>query len=69
MRKRPVLVLLLVAIVAVVGAFLWYLRGERRVPAGQAPLTYLRQTSLDTLRADFNAHADKVRIVVLLSPT
>ena len=66
MRKRLVLVLLLVAIVA---AFVWYLRGERRVPAGQAPLTYLRQTSLDTLRADFNAHAADVRIVVLLSPT
>lgn len=25
--------------------------------------------SLDTLRADFNAHAERVRIVVLLSPT
>jgi hypothetical protein len=66
MRKRSVLVLLLVAIVA---AFVWYLRGERRVPAGQAPLTYLRQTSLETLRADFNAHAADVRIVLLLAPT
>jgi hypothetical protein len=69
MRKRPGLVLLLVGIVAIAAAFVWYLLGERRVPAGQAPLTYLRQTSLDTLRADFNAHADKVRILVLLSPT
>ena len=66
MRKRSVLVLLLVAIVAL---FVWYLRGERRVPAGQAPLTYLRQTSLETLRADFNAHAADVRIVLLLAPT
>jgi hypothetical protein len=66
MRRRPVLVVLLVAIGA---AFVWYLRAERRVPAGQTPLTMLRDTSLETLRADFNAHADSVRIVVLLSPT
>ena len=66
MRRRVVFVVLLVAIVA---AFVWYLRGERRVPAGQPPLAVLSATSLETLRADFNAHADKVRIVVLLSPT
>ena len=66
MRKRLVFVVLLAAIVV---AFVWYLRGERRVPAGQPPLAVLNATSFETLRADFNAHADKVRIVVLLSPT
>jgi hypothetical protein len=39
------------------------------VPAGQPPLATLDVASLDTLRSDFNAHADKVRIIVLLSPT
>ena len=66
MRRRLVFVVLLVAIAA---AFVWYLRGERRVPAGQPPLAVLSTTSFETLRADFNAHADQVRIVVLLSPT
>jgi len=66
MRRRLVFVVLLAAIVV---AFVWYLRGERRVPAGQPPLAVLNATSFETLRADFNAHADKVRIVVLLSPT
>ena len=66
MRKRLVFVVLLLAIVA---AFVWYLRGERRVPAGQPPLAVLSAPTLETLRADFNAHADQVRIVVLLSPT
>ena len=39
------------------------------MPAGQPPLATLDAASLETLRSEFNAHADKVRIVVLLSPT
>ena len=61
---------LLVALLAVLaGAFSWYLLGERHAPAGQPPFATLDSASLDALRGDFNAHADKVRIVILLSPT
>jgi hypothetical protein len=61
---------LLFAVLAVLlGAFAYYLWGERHAPAGQPPFATLDTASLDTLRSDFNAHADKVRIVVLLSPT
>jgi hypothetical protein len=67
MRRR--LVFFAVLLAAIAAAFVWYLRGERRVPAGQPPLAVLDAASFETLRADFNAHADQVRIVVLLSPT
>ena len=54
---------------ALLGAFAWYLWAERHTPAGQSPLATLDSVSLETLRGEFNAHADKVRIVILLSPT
>jgi hypothetical protein len=60
---------LIVALVLALGGFAYYLRAERHAPAGQPPFATLDTGSLDTLRADFNSHADKVRIVVLLSPT
>jgi hypothetical protein len=66
MKLRTVLIALLAAVLCAVGYYLW---GERRTPAGQPPLATLDTASLDTLRSEFNAHADKVRIVVLLSPT
>ena len=66
-RRSVLLVLFLLALVA--GAFAWYLWGERYTPAGQPPLATLSAASLETLRTEFNRHADKVRIVVLLSPT
>jgi hypothetical protein len=61
---------LLIALLGVLfGGFGWYLWAERHTPAGQPPLATLDTATLDTLRSEFNAHADKVRIVVLLSPT
>lgn len=70
MKTRFLLIGLLVTLLAALaGAFSWYLFGKRHTPAGQPPLATLDTASLGTLRADFNAHADKVRIVVLLSPT
>ena len=67
--KRRSLVLVLFLLVALAGGFSWYLWGERHTPAGQPPLATLTAASLETLRSEFNGHADKVRIVVLLSPT
>jgi len=66
LRTRLLLVALLVA---VLGGFGYYRWAERRVPEGQPPLTTLDPASLDPLRSEFNAHPDKVRIVVLLAPT
>jgi hypothetical protein len=60
----------LVAVLSILlGAFAWYRWAERHTPAGQPPLATLDTSALDTLRSEFNAHADKVRIVILLSPT
>ena len=67
--KRRSLVLVLFLLAALASAFAWYLWGERHTPAGQPPLATLSAASLETLRSEFNSHADKVRIVVLLSPT
>jgi hypothetical protein len=67
LKSRSLVIVVLLA--ALLGAFGWYLWGARQVPAGQAPLATLDAASLDTLRSEFNSHADKVRIVVLLSPT
>jgi len=61
--------LFIVLLAAFLGAFAWYLWAERHTPAGQSPLATLDTVSLDTLRGEFNAHADKVRILILLSPT
>ena len=67
MKTRTLVIVVLLA--GLFGAFGWYRWAERHVPAGQPPLATLDVASLDTLRSDFNAHADKVRIIVLLSPT
>ena len=66
MKTRFVLVALLAACLGVFGYYLW---GERHTPSGQPPLTTLDTSNLDNLRIEFNAHADKVRIIILLSPT
>jgi hypothetical protein len=60
---------LIVTLVLALGGFAYYLRAERHAPAGQSPFATLDTASLETLRGDFNAHADKTRIVLLLSPT
>jgi hypothetical protein len=39
------------------------------VPAGQPPLGDLDSGSLDTLKSDFNRSSNRVRVILLLSPT
>ncbi len=53
----------------VVGGFLYYRYAPRHVPRGQQTLTYLSAGDLGVLRADFNAAADRTRLLLLLSPT
>ena len=58
------------SIVAVAIALAWYVvGGPRVVPPGQPPLVTLSAAGLAELRADFNRDADKVRVILLLSPT
>jgi hypothetical protein len=65
MRKRTVLALL---IIGVVSAFAWH-QSIGQVPDGQPPLVTLDLAAVDALRSEFNAAADRVRIIVLLAPT
>ena len=60
--------IIVACVVAVAVAVLYQLFGHQ-VPAGQPSLGELTSDSLDSLKADFNASADDVRIVLLLSPT
>ena len=50
-------------------AVAWYALLGRHAPAGQPPLATLDGSSLAALRLDFNRESDKIRIIVLLSPT
>jgi hypothetical protein len=65
MKKRRLVLLL---IVALLGVFVWY-QSIPQVPDGQAPLATIDANSLPTLRAEFNRNIDRVRLIVLLSPT
>lgn len=62
-----------VALVSIIAALLiaaaWYQFGGHRTAPGQAPLAELNASSIDQLRADFNAAADQPRMILLLSPT
>ena len=61
--------LLLAVAAAAGGGFLWLRYAPRHVPDGQPALARLDEASLPRFRETFNAGADGVRIVVLLSPT
>ena len=58
--------LIVVAIVLLVAG--WWLFSAR-TPARQAPLVALDGSTIDQLRGEFNASADQVRLIALLSPT
>jgi hypothetical protein len=47
----------------------YYLYGGSTVPEGQRPLVGLNSSNLGSLKNDFNASADTVRLLVLVSPT
>ena len=67
MRRTMIAVFGVAAVVLAVIAR--YHFAGHQVPAGQAPLAELTINSLNSLKADFNRSADRVRIVLLLSPT
>jgi hypothetical protein len=56
--------LLILAIVLAFGV--WFGLMAHKTPAGQPPLAGM---NLETLKAEFNRASDRVRVIVLLSPT
>jgi len=66
--KRRLIIILAILIVGL-GALAYYLYGGNTVPAGQQPLVRLSETNLSSLRDSFNASANSVRVIVMLSPT
>jgi hypothetical protein len=67
-RRTMLRMIIVVCGVAVAVAVFYQLFGHQ-VPAGQPSLCELTSDSLDSLKADFNASADGVRVLLLLSPT
>ncbi len=66
--KRRLLIILSIVIVGL-GLLAYYLYGGSTVPAGQQPLVRLNETNLLSLKDSFNASANSVGVIVMLSPT
>jgi hypothetical protein len=65
MRRKHVLFALLALVVA--GALVYF--NGSRVPSGQPPLERLTPQTLAGIKERFNAAKDRVRVLLLLSPT
>lgn len=69
MKWRRSYALILLAVAALGSAGAWYVWGPRATPEGQPELAELTAENLTTFQKQFNDDADKVRLLVLLSPT
>lgn len=71
MRRIVVVIssLVIVAVAVALVCLAWLEWAPRRTPAGQPPLTILKPDSLSAFHTAFNASADEVRILLMLSPT
>jgi hypothetical protein len=56
-------------VVLMAAAVAWYRFAPGEAPAGQAALVTIDGKAIEDLRADFNAHSNVTRLIVLLSPT
>jgi len=65
LKRSWIVILIVVAGAAMLGQQF----GTHEAPKGQPALLHLDAGSLESLRSDFNAAQDAVRLVVLLSPT
>jgi hypothetical protein len=65
--RKYALLTAVVAPVVLAAAYLFY--APRRAPEGQLALLHLDTGNIGTLRAEFNAAAGGMRLLVLLSPT
>ena len=66
LKRSSVVILIVIIAAAVVGQRQF---GTHHAPGGQPPLVHLDARSVETLRADFNAAQESLRLIVLLSPT
>lgn len=66
-KRQKVALVSIVAVLLIAAA--WYQFGGHRTAPGQPPLAELHASSIDRLRADFNAATDQPRMILLLSPT
>ena len=67
MKRSRILILVCVAVI--LGALLYYFFGGSTPPAGQHDLVRLNTANFAELRKAFNADADRVRLIAMLSPT
>jgi len=65
--KRTWSMVLAAAVVVILGAF--YFTRTGHAPAGQPSLVEMNGSTLSALQAEFNRTSDKLRVILLLSPT
>jgi hypothetical protein len=65
-RRKTAFIAGPVVLLAILG---WYYFGGHTTPKGQPSLVTLNTQTFTSFRATFNEAADRVRVVVLLSPT
>jgi len=67
MSLRTALLLATAAIILLLAARFYF--SGHQVPAGQPPLAEMNSESLAILKSDFNQNPDRLRLILLLSPT
>ena len=65
--KRTWSIVLAAVIVAILAAV--YITRTGHAPAGQPSLVEMNGSTLSALKAEFNQTSDKLRVILLLSPT
>ena len=65
--KRTWSIVLAAAVVVILGAV--YFTRTGHAPAGQPSLVEMNSSTLSALQAEFNRTSDKLRVILLLSPT
>jgi len=63
--RRVALIVVIVAFIALA----WYAWGPSHTPQGQPPLASLNNDNFSSFKDSFNEASDRIRIVLLLSPT
>lgn len=69
MKVKKSIAIAALAVALAAGGAGWYYWGPVAMPVGQPPLLEITPQTIEQVRADFNAAADRPRIVALLSPT
>jgi hypothetical protein len=65
--KRTLSIVPAVAVVVILGAV--YSTRKGHAPASQPPLLEMNGATVSALQAEFNRTSDKLRVILLLSPT